>query len=169
MDDLIPQIVSVKNVDTGPFFHLQQLYEFEFSPITKSQIDENGLYDYKSLQASWNNHSYDAYLFMYDKKPVGFCVVNLNSQMNQDPGTKDIAEFFIMPNFRNKNFGEKLAHQIFDQYVGKWEVRQLIEAVQARKFWLKTIKNYTKCNFEENIEEDKNGCFYVQRFSNKKI
>ena len=71
--------------------------------------------------------------------------------MNQDPGTKDIAEFFIMPNFRNKNFGEKLAHQIFDQYVGKWEVRQLIEAVQARKFWLKTIKfiylkTYRKCS-----------------------
>lgn len=168
MNQILPEIIAINNLESGPFFHLQQLYEFEFSSITKNEIDENGLYDYKSLQSSWNNKNYDAFLFVYNKRPVGFCVVNLNSQFNQDSETKDIAEFFIMPNVRNKKFGEQLAHQIFNRYIGKWEVRQLLDAVLARKFWHKTIKNYTKCKIEENVEKTEFGNYYVQRFSNKK-
>lgn len=162
MDDCSIEIIRVKDVNSGPFFHLQQLYEFEFSPITKNEVDENGLYDHKTLQKSWNNHNYHAYLFLDGKKPVGFCVVNLNSQINFDHNTKDIAEFFIMPNLRGKNIGEKLAHQIFDLYKGKWEVRQLFEAVLARKFWIRTIKNYTKAN---NFNENQLEKFYVQTFN----
>lgn len=156
------KILRVNDVNSGPFFHLQQLYEFEFSPITGNEVHENGLYDHLSLQKSWNNHNYHAYLFIDGKKPVGFCVVNLNSQISSDENTKDIAEFFIMPNLRGKQIGEKLAYKIFDFYRGTWEVRQLCKAVLARKFWLKTIASYTDGKFEEKKSED----FYIQTFSN---
>lgn len=162
MHDCHIEIIRTKDTNSGPFFHLQQLYEFEFSPITKNVLNEDGLYDHISLQKSWNDNNYQAYLFLHNKKPAGFCVVNLNSQIDFDQNTKDIAEFFIMPNLRGKNIGEKLAHQIFDLYRGKWEVRQLPEAVLARKFWLKTIQNYTNSRFEEKRLEN----FYVQIFSN---
>jgi predicted acetyltransferase len=157
------KLTQIKSVDEPPFFYLLQFYEFEFSPITNCDTDENGLYDYKKLQTTWH-HNYDAYLFYLDKLPIGLAVVNLSSKLDNSPNTRDIAEFFVMPNYRSYGIGELMATQLFDKYPGQWEVRQLHKAGKARKFWLQVINKYTKGNYTELECNNQLWHGYVQRF-----
>ncbi len=159
------KIIPTPDVESPPFFYLQQFYEFEFSCLTNSDTDYNGLYDYKALQASWNNHHYHAYLAYLNQLPVGFAVVNLNSQIDNNPNTRDIAEFFIMPKYRRAGIGKNVAIEIFNRYPGNWEVRQLPIAATARLFWIQTINNYTKGNYTEILMNDPKWNGYVQKFT----
>lgn len=161
------KLVQTKKVEDPPFIFLQQFYEFEFSPITLSDTDENGLYDYKKLQASWH-HNYNAYLFYLNKLPIGLAVINLASQIDNDQDTRDVAEFFVMPNYRHHGIGEIMAIEIFNRYPGKWEVRQLYQAKKARQFWLKIVDGYTAGKFTELEYNDHVWHGYLQKFTLKR-
>lgn len=139
-----------KNNDptAAPFSNLQQLYEFEFSPITNSKINSNGLYDTNEIMSHWSHNGIDIYLLYQEKNPIGFSVVNLSSMVTDDINTRDIAEFFIMPDSRKLGAGKWMAHEIFKVYSGKViEIRQL-PGLPAKEFWLKTIYEFVGDNFE---------------------
>lgn len=146
LDDI--KLIKIESVTEPPFFYLQQFYEFEFSPITHSDTNEQGLYDHQALETTWHHH-YDAYLFYLKKLPIGLAIVNLASQIDSNEQTRDIAEFFVMPNYRLHGVGELMATKLFNHYPGTWEVRQLLSAENARKFWLSVINKYTKGNYQE--------------------
>ena len=81
-----------------------------------------------------------------------------------DLKTRDIAEFFIMPLYRKNRYGMGLAKRIFSLYKGKWEVRQLKQLDNARKFWLSVIKSYTSGDFIETVMDDEKWIGTVQTF-----
>ena len=114
MPHLLAQLRLEKNNDraAAPFVHLQQLYEFEFSPITKYEINEAGLYQQESLCEHWSKHGVDIYVAFKNKTPIGFAVVNLSSMISDDTDTRDIAEFFIMPSERANQIGKWMAYEI---------------------------------------------------------
>ena len=162
------QSLSVKKVvdiTKPPFWHLQQLYEFEFSKVTRTEVNENGFYCQQSLIGSWSSHGFDAYLFYYNRLPIGFCVVNLSSMIDFDKQIRDIAEFFIMPLYRRSGLGSYCAQKIFSLYQTTWEVRQLSQLNDARNFWLTVIRDYTDDNFQEFHSLTPQWDGFLQRFS----
>ena len=150
-----------------PFIHLQQLYEFEFSPVTGSSVNKDGLYDQEIIRKEWSPHGVDIYILYHESNPLGFAVVNLAGIIDKSPETKDIAEFFILPEYRGKGIGEWFAHAIFDLYTGTWEVRQLSGLDKARSFWIKTIDKYTCGNFKETKLSDDQWKGSIQRFKSR--
>lgn len=134
------QIIKLDSHLDIPFVHLQQLYEFELVPFTGYKINEHGLYDQEFLRSTWSQKGVDIYVLYIDDLPAGFAVVNLSSMLGH-LDTRDIAEFFVMPEFRRRDIGKRFAQSIFAKYPGRWEVRQIAALVQAREFWLKTILN----------------------------
>jgi predicted acetyltransferase len=139
------------------FANLQQLYEFEFSPITGSKTNEDGLYDQQEIMSHWSKSGHDIYILYRmvpegPKKPIGFAVVNLSGMIDGDNNTRDIAEFFVLPEARKEKAGTWLAHEVFKKYPGKWEVRQL-PGLKAKGFWLSAIEEFTNGQFE-NVEMD---------------
>lgn len=160
-----------KILDQGqpPFCNLQQLYEFEFSLVTDYTLNSQGLYEASNLRRYWSGHGTDIYELYEGHNPIGFAVINLGSMLDNNPEIRDIAEFFVMPKYRQLGVGKWMAHTLFSMYPGKWEVRQLRNLTNARKFWHKTISSYTDNDFkeEEITEEDMildsfNG--FVQKF-----
>lgn len=47
-----------------------------------------------------------------------------------------LAEFFIMPEFRKKNFGSEAAIKTIKSQHGSWEISVLEDNLVAKKFWL---------------------------------
>lgn len=139
--NLLQELKLVQNNDrrAAPFVHLQQLYEFEFSAFTKYKIDKFGLYDQQKLCEHWSEHGVDIYLAYRNNLPIGFAVVNLSSLISGDLNTRDVAEFFVMPEERMNQVGKWLACEIFSKYVGNWEVRQLKGLESAHSFWLRPL------------------------------
>ena len=157
----IKKISSAKDKD---FSHLQQIYEKEFAPITSYKVNQDGLFDQDFLISTWSKHGYEIYLLEIKEEAVGFAVVNLASMIDLDTNTRDIAEFFVMPQLRNQRIGSKFAQEIFKLYPGQWEVRQLESLTKARKFWLRAIQNINPKNFcEENNNPKWQG--YLQKFT----
>lgn len=164
------KIEKVKDINDRTFKNLQQLYEFEFSIITKTETNEYAEYDQQMLKSAWSKNGFDIYILKLKNNPIGFAVININSMIDGNINTRDIAEFFVLPLHRNKNYGKYLAHKIFDIYEGRWEVRQLSTAQKAHQFWLKTIREYTNNNFiEEKTHNSHHGDeLFVQKFETKK-
>ncbi|GAB4224237.1 MAG: hypothetical protein Tsb005_21070 [Gammaproteobacteria bacterium] len=149
IDTSLLRLEKVKNYKSVPFAHLQQLYEFEFSTVTHYELNPDGLYDPEMLKSHWSKQGVDIYVLYYKAIPIGFTVVNLASMIDGDPHKKDIAEMFVMPNYRRQHVGEWMTYKIFAMYKGSWEVRQLAGLAKARAFWLRVIERFTQNQFEE--------------------
>ena len=85
---------------------------------------------------------------MEDDEVVGFCV---KAKMDSH---SDISEFYVVPSYRRKGVKEKLAFAVFDAYPGKWQVRQIKGAEEAKKFWRKVVHKYTAGNYYEEEKDD---------------
>lgn len=149
------KFVKINQYNQEIFENLAQAYEAEFSNITKKLPNESGLFKIDIAP----EHPWVGYLLFCQKKAVGFCVANVENEI------KDIAEFYIVPVMRKKNLGYKLAIKIFNKHPGKWQVRQIKEAIDARFFWQNIIKKYTKNKYEElEIQDEQWGIVTCQRF-----
>ena len=155
-------LIHDNDVTAKPFVQLQQLYEHEFAPITGFKTNNNGLYDQTEIIRHWSKN-FDLYLLYKAQRPIGFTVVNLTSMIDGDNNTRDIAEFFVLPDARKNDVGKWMAHEIFKKYPGDWEVRQLPE-LPAKYFWLKVISEFTQGNFTDSIMSNAVWKGSVQRF-----
>ncbi|KTD40519.1 N-acetyltransferase GCN5 [Legionella parisiensis] len=54
----------------------------------------------------------------------------------------DIAEFFIMRKFRQKNIGQFVAHQLWKQHEGSWQLRVWDNNEIASAFWNNVIQKF---------------------------
>lgn len=85
-------------------------------------------------------------------------------------GVHDIAEFYVIPEKRGKSLGGFFAKEIFREYQGVWQVRQIEGAGKAREFWKKTIKEFSLGYFEEeSINYPYWGRVTRQSFDTRKI
>ena len=147
-------IKKISSYSDPCFKKLQQAYEAEFSPITGYKPNSHGVFDQEFLANTWSKNGYEIYLFKIDETVFGFAVVNLSSMITHDKDTRDIAEFYIEPEFRNQKLGTKLAQELFHMYPGKWEVRQLPQLQKARNFWLKAITEMKPKEFQESTSNE---------------
>jgi predicted acetyltransferase len=147
------KIVDETNRDI--FTQMSQDYEAEFSSITKKSPGPDGQFTFTDHQPG----VFDAWIAFDSHEPIGFVVVGLT------PIVFDIAEFYIKPTMRKRKMGQSLAFCIFDLYAGDWQVRQIIGAENARKFWLRVIANYTNGYFFDTSATDPDwGKIYIQTF-----
>jgi predicted acetyltransferase len=82
------------------------------------------------------------------EKPLGFAI------RTEIDGRSDVAEFYILPCYRNTGLGKSLAFALFDQFPGPWQVRQIPTAKAATAFWRRVIAEYTQDNYKEDQVED---------------
>lgn len=130
--------------DFEKLYEMLQIYEAEFSLITKKQPDETGIY-----KLDVNLNETDNFLLFKNHTVVGFCVKGVTSNRH------DIYEFYIEPEYRGNKLGREFAKEIFKKYNGEWQVRQIEGANKAISFWRKAIGEFTRDNFEESVVEDK--------------
>jgi len=141
------EIIKNNDITLAPFINLQQLYEHEFATITGYKTGDNGLYSQKEIMSHWHE-KFDVYILYQDKRPIGFSVINLKSMINSNVNTRDMAEFFIVPDSRKHGLGKWFAQEIFKKYPGKWQVRQF-PGLKAREFWTKVISEFTQGYFKD--------------------
>lgn len=92
-------------------------------------------------------------------KPAGFAI------RGEMEGRSDIAEFYILPCYRKKGLGKRMAFALFDAFPGLWQVRQLLSAVNAIEFWRAVIGEYTHNHYiEDQVEDPHWGIVLRQRF-----
>ncbi|MBU1031389.1 GNAT family N-acetyltransferase [Patescibacteria group bacterium] len=107
--------------------------------------------DYKYFDLYWIEQERIPCLIYAEEKVAGFIFINEYSVLEENKGAKAIAEFFILPEFRNKGIGEKVAFMVFNRFPGKWEITVMKENKAGLKFWDKIVAIYTKGKFQKII------------------
>ncbi len=127
-------------------------------------VDAQGRFGYPYLDLYWTEQGRHPFLLRMDGKLAGFALVNKHTILPTSEWS--IAEFFIMRKYRRRGLGKQVAHFIFDQFRGRWEVSQIAADPGVRQFWKKVIGEYTGGRFEEVVFDDEREKGTVQVFEN---
>ncbi|MDP2671934.1 MAG: GNAT family N-acetyltransferase [Candidatus Daviesbacteria bacterium] len=158
------ELVSVTEKEKHILANLLELYEYDFSEFSNSDLDENGRYGYKYLDSYWQEENRHPFFIKVDDKLAGFVLVNKHTYLSDDANA--IAEFFILKKYRRGGIGSTAAKQIFDMFPGKWEVTQTNQNKDAQEFWKKVINEYTNGNYKEIVLDNEKWKGPVLTFDN---
>lgn len=163
------EIIAAQNKDLPIVNNLFRLYYYDLSTVTGWDCLENGLFEgyaFGNLSKFWKDDDKYAFVVRADCHLAGFVLIDnvgVNALVDYN-----IAEFFILRKYRRKGIGAYVAHKIFDQFRGNWEVIQAPYHKAARGFWRQVVAEYTSGDYQESIEVSENhgGNWVVQRFNN---
>lgn len=131
--------------------NLIELYLHDLSPAFPSiQLGADGRFGYEKLPLYWTEPDRRfPFLIRYRTRVAGFALATRGSPMSDDPTVFDVAEFFILRNYRRDGVGRRAAFLLWDHHPGRWIVRVSEGNSGALPFWTSVIAEYTDGNATE--------------------
>jgi predicted acetyltransferase len=156
------QILKASAENKQVISNLMQLYMYDFSEYTGSDVEANGLFAaYPQFEDYWREENQRfPYIIRNEEMYIGFVFVRKIE--TPEKSYFSIAEFFIMRKYRRQGFGRIVANEIFNLHRGRWEVFQMEANKPAQFFWKEIITEYTKGQLTERIENKRT----IQQFEN---
>lgn len=104
--------------------HLFELYVYDFSEYTGSDVHDSGSYEVVEKDY-WCNEFPHRYIARVDGKIAGFALVRRGSPLDADALAAYVEEFFVLRKYRRRGVGAQLARHVFAQFPGRWQVAVL--------------------------------------------
>lgn len=135
---------------------LSELYKYDFTDYDPEDVNEDGRYEYRGLDAYWSCAGHYAFLLRADGKLAGFALIcrysaeTSASEQEQvvgfaDPASRLVAcsestghemvEFFVMKKYRRSGLGREAAKRLFLRFPGLWKLKIMEENKPALAFW----------------------------------
>lgn len=141
------KIERVKLEEKEILYNLLQFALYDGSKYIENKISRDGLFDYKWFDNYFTDDNRDVYFIRSDSNNlIGFVMVNQNMELLSEGHS--VAESLILPYYRRRHIGKKVAFEIFSYFKGNWEVEPIGNSEEAYHFWKSVIKDYTKNNYE---------------------
>ena len=118
-------------------FDLLQPYLDELSHFPGEKVDykdENGTYHYPYLDAFWRESERYPYLLLSDKKIAGFALAR------QERDHWEMAEFYVLPEFRRHGLATTCSRYIFKKHPGEWRINFNKYNQAGSAFWQKLAR-----------------------------
>jgi len=150
MDIYLEQVNESKK---DVLYRLLEYSLFEESLNDGNEMNDEGIFEYNHFEDYFNEDDRYAYFIKEIKtnKLVGF--VMINKYVQKVKAGHSIAEFMVIPKYRKRHIGKKVAFECFDMFSGFWEVSPSYGSESAYQFWSKVVNEYTngKNKFEDGI------------------
>ncbi len=131
---------------------MYELYIYDFSPMTGTDLTDDGWWTDEHFPEAWPAQGREIYLFRVDGQWAGFAFVKRGSYLQPGAAQNSVMdEFFVMRKYRRQGVGTHFAQRLFDRYPGTWEVGEIVENVEAQKFWRAVIGAYTGGRYTEQM------------------
>lgn len=134
-------------------YRLLQYSLFEESETDLNEMNNECLFEYKWFDDYFIEKDREAFFIkeVETNKILGFAMIN--TYMQKFTEGHSIAEFMIIPKYRRKKIGKKVANELFNMYRGNWEIKPSYGSQKAYNFWGNVIRDYTNNNykFEDGI------------------
>jgi predicted acetyltransferase len=126
------EVVPATLADKPTILELLQLYMYDFSEFTGTDLADGGRYEHRSFDLYWTDADRHPFLIRADGRLAGMALV-----WSGDP--HDMAEFFVLRKYRRTGVGRQAARALFGMFPGEWQVRQMAANTPATAFWRRTI------------------------------
>lgn len=150
------RLEEVKVDKKDVLYKLLQYSLFEESATDLNEMNEIAEFEYKWFDNYFTDEDRFAYFIKSEDKILGFAMVNTYLENKKDIDGHSISEFMVIPKYRRKNVGKKVAIEVFNKFKGCWEVKPSFGSKSAYMFWENVIKEYTESinttfEFEEGV------------------
>jgi predicted acetyltransferase len=137
--------------DSPLLANLLELYIHDMSEVFPHvRLGPDGRFGYSRLPLYWSEPDRRfAFLIRCDDRIAGFILVTRGSPAVPDPNVLDVAEFFVLRQFRRAGTGRQAAFLLWNRLGGMWIVRVLEKNRGALAFWRDTIATFTTGRFDE--------------------
>jgi predicted acetyltransferase len=122
--------------------NLLELYAHDFSEFHPLELDADGRFGYQHLHLYWSQPDRHPFLIKVDGKLAGLVLIKKSNGVAQSGAVWDVAEFFIVRAYRRQGVGMKVAHKIWKNFPGQWEVRVMKSNRNAMEFWLQAVTGF---------------------------
>ena len=148
MADSATTRVTLENASAGDavlLSNLMELYIHDLSAMfAHVKLGEDGRYGYPELPSYLSGGSSRcAFLIRYDGSVAGFVLARRGSPASDDPSVLDIAEFFVLRQFRARGIGRAAATVLWNRMPGSWTIRASAGNPDAIRFWRDVAAKYT--------------------------
>ena len=142
-----PGIAPVTLAEKSDLWAMFQRYAGELSPMAtgKPLIGE---VDYPTFDNYWREDRHYPFWAMQSGERIGFALIRFVAERD----AMQIAEFYVLPEFRRKGTGLNFARALMKRYPGPWTMRQMAANTGAVAFWRKVAAPY---GFSETRYTDK--------------
>jgi len=123
--------------------NLLELYAHDFSEFHEVELGADGRFGYKSLPLYWREPNRLPFLVRVEGRLAGLVLVKRGSELSGDEAVWDMAEFFVVRHHRRRGIGTYVAHEVWRQVPGPWEVRVMESNQAAHLFWAHAISAFT--------------------------
>lgn len=137
------ELIPAGRVDELILANLLELYIHDFSEFFDSEIGANGRFGYASLPLYWSEPGRHPFLIRTNGKLAGLVFVMKKPSISGDGPVWDMAEFFILRQYRRRHIGTAVAHEVWKNLPGRWEVRVMESNTPAQYFWAHAISTFT--------------------------
>src|SRR5215208_4552222 len=122
--------------------NLFELYSHDFSEFVELTLGPDGRFGYEHLHLYWEEQGRHPFIITADGRLAGFAFVHRGSEISNDAGVWDMAEFFVVRGLRRQGVGTSAAHEVWRKFPGRWEVRVLELNRKAKEFWRRAINQF---------------------------
>ncbi|WP_223587538.1 GNAT family N-acetyltransferase [Neobacillus bataviensis] len=106
----------------------------EFNPLIDLN-PENGLFEFDVLDWFFEKVGLTPFFLLFDKKLIGFILLQSGPFTNPERAEYIINSFFIINKYRRKGFGRLACDMLFEMFPGRYAVGQMVTNIKAIKFW----------------------------------
>ena len=156
-------IKPADRADTPIIANLLELYLHDFSSFSDIEVGEDGRFGYPYLDHYWQDPDRFPLLILVDKQLAGFALVRVETDPGDGSKATDLAEFFVLRQFRRKQVGSRAAVIIWDRFPGQWQLRVLVSNQVAYAFWHKLVGDYSNQQF--GVHDEKGFLGDMKRFN----
>lgn len=149
--------------------NLLELYAHDFSEFHPLELGCDGRFGYRDLPLYWNEPCRHPFLVSVDGKLAGLILVKRGSEVSGDETVWDVAEFFVLRGYRRRGIGTKVAHEVWRQLPGLWEVRVMESNPAARDFWAHAVSTLTGQAIQPVRVEKNGGWWTLFSFESKRV
>jgi predicted acetyltransferase len=130
--------------------NLVELYLHDLSESFPIHVGADGRFGYEFLPLYWTETGRRfPFLIRSGPRVAGFVLVTRGSPATEDPTDLDVAEFFVLRQYRRAKVGRHAAFLLWNQFPGRWVVRASEGNHRAVRFWPAVIREYTGGAFSE--------------------
>jgi predicted acetyltransferase len=134
-----------------------------FFPVTPG---EDGRYHYDALPLYWSRPDVRfAFIIRCGGAAAGFALATRGSPAGIEPDDLDVAEFFVLHEFRRSGIGRRAAAALWNEMRGTWVVRVSEANPRGLAFWTRAVRDYASNAFVESTLPGLPGGWRIFRFS----
>jgi predicted acetyltransferase len=132
--------------------NLLELYTHDLSEAFPTiELGADGRFGYEPLPLYWSEPGRRfPFLVRCDGRVAGFALAMRGSPASDDPEVLDVAELFVLRQYRRSGVGRRAAFLLFDRIPGRWTVRVAKTNRGAIPFWMGVVGEYSRGAFEES-------------------